>query len=235
MRKGFTLAEVLITLCTIGIIAALTLPTLVNNANDKGLRVKWKKSYSSLSQVTALLKMENGGTMLNFFPSNDATGWQYIIDEYAKKMNVIKKCTSSNIYGNCWHKATDTYKFFNGKPAPLAKWGDSLLYGFVTADGIYYSILTSSSNNSCTITSNGSIENHICIYFMVDVNGEEAPNTAGKDIYKLMVHNDKVLPYRTTTKYPKDRCSSKTEYGGWGCSARWLYSEEEEAPDYDGK
>ena len=48
---AFTLAEVLITLGIIGVVAAMTLPTLINNAQNKQLEVAFKKSYSALSQI----------------------------------------------------------------------------------------------------------------------------------------------------------------------------------------
>ncbi len=44
-KKGFTLAEVLITLGIIGIIAAMTIPTLLQNTDEAQLKTAWKKAY----------------------------------------------------------------------------------------------------------------------------------------------------------------------------------------------
>ena len=50
-RKGaFTLAEVLITLGIIGVVAALTLPSLIQNHHEQVLENKLKKMYSTISQ-----------------------------------------------------------------------------------------------------------------------------------------------------------------------------------------
>ena len=54
--KGFTLSEVLITLGIIGIVAAMTLPSLINKAEKMILKNQFKKTYSTLTQ--ALLKSE---------------------------------------------------------------------------------------------------------------------------------------------------------------------------------
>ena len=57
-RSAFTLAEVLITLGIIGVIAAMTIPTLTANYRHKVLETQFKKHYSVLSQVAATIKYE---------------------------------------------------------------------------------------------------------------------------------------------------------------------------------
>ena len=55
MKKlGFTLAEVLITLVIIGVIAAMTVPTLMQNTNAQEYRTAFKKSISALNQALTL-------------------------------------------------------------------------------------------------------------------------------------------------------------------------------------
>ena len=51
MKKGFTLAEVLITLGIIGVVAAMTIPTLIQNTNSVKFVTQFKKSISTLSQA----------------------------------------------------------------------------------------------------------------------------------------------------------------------------------------
>ena len=50
-RFGFTLAEVLITLGIIGVVAAMTIPTLIANTNSAKFRSQFKKSLSTLNQA----------------------------------------------------------------------------------------------------------------------------------------------------------------------------------------
>src|SRR5574344_866092 len=59
-KKGFTLAEVLITLGIIGVVAALTIPTLIGNYEKTLFANKFKDSFSILSQAVNLSQAENG-------------------------------------------------------------------------------------------------------------------------------------------------------------------------------
>ena len=51
MKKAFTLAEVLITLGIIGVVAAMTLPSLINRTQKKELQAAFFKTYSELNQA----------------------------------------------------------------------------------------------------------------------------------------------------------------------------------------
>ncbi len=53
-RFGFTLAEVLITLAIIGVVAAMTMPTLINNTNGAQFKTAYKKALSVLSQAVVM-------------------------------------------------------------------------------------------------------------------------------------------------------------------------------------
>ena len=60
MKKGFALAEVLITLGIIGIVAAMTLPTLIQKHNNKVVETKLKKFYTQINQAVKLSEVEYG-------------------------------------------------------------------------------------------------------------------------------------------------------------------------------
>ena len=59
-KMGFTIAEVLITLVIIGVIAAMTIPTLMNNTNKQEYVSKLKKAYATLSQATNRIIADEG-------------------------------------------------------------------------------------------------------------------------------------------------------------------------------
>ena len=50
IRRGFTLAEVLITLGIIGVVAAMTIPTLIQNTNSVKFATQFKKDISKHKQ-----------------------------------------------------------------------------------------------------------------------------------------------------------------------------------------
>lgn len=66
-NNGFTLAEVLVTLGIIGIVAAMTLPALVNNYQEAALKSQFKKVYSMLSQSLKQMEVNNGGSPMQCF------------------------------------------------------------------------------------------------------------------------------------------------------------------------
>ena len=59
-KKAFTLAEVLITLGIIGVVAAMTMPSVINSYQKKSTVVKLKKVYSSLQNAVEMSKAEHG-------------------------------------------------------------------------------------------------------------------------------------------------------------------------------
>jgi prepilin-type N-terminal cleavage/methylation domain-containing protein len=67
MKKGFTLAEVLITLTIIGVVAALTIPGLIASYQKKVVETRIKKFYSVIQQAIKMIEA-NGSTL-------DATGY----------------------------------------------------------------------------------------------------------------------------------------------------------------
>ncbi|MDR1167662.1 MAG: type II secretion system GspH family protein [Heliobacteriaceae bacterium] len=60
MKKGFTLAEVLITLGVIGVVAALTTPALIQNYRKHAIEIKLKKVYSVMNQALKMSVAQNG-------------------------------------------------------------------------------------------------------------------------------------------------------------------------------
>ena len=58
IRRGFTLAEVLITLGIIGVVAAMTIPTLIQNTNSVKFATQFKKDISTLSQAALMAQAQ---------------------------------------------------------------------------------------------------------------------------------------------------------------------------------
>ena len=57
-NTAFTLAEVLITLGIIGVVAAMTLPTLINNYNKAVAVAKLQKAYSAMNQAFKMAEVK---------------------------------------------------------------------------------------------------------------------------------------------------------------------------------
>ena len=86
-RSGFTLAEVLITLVIIGVIAAMTIPTLMNNTNSQEYRTALKKAISMLNQAITMQYALDGTQVNDYFDAGapeDLTNGLFV-----KRLNVI--------------------------------------------------------------------------------------------------------------------------------------------------
>ena len=90
-KLAFTLAEVLITLGIIGIVAALTMPALIDNHNKKVVEARLEKFYSSMNQAIRMAELDYGPREYWFEDNSDRT----LQEEWCKKyiipyMNVTK-------------------------------------------------------------------------------------------------------------------------------------------------
>ena len=65
-KLAFTMAEVLIAIGIIGIVVAMTMPTVINNARNKQLETQFKKAYAMLYQAVLLMSNENPQLWQNY-------------------------------------------------------------------------------------------------------------------------------------------------------------------------
>lgn len=98
--KRFTLAEVLITLTIVGIIASMTIPSLTIGHQKQVYVHKLKKTYTTLSNAYKKLVFDNSGN-LQYSNHNNFR------DNFTPYLNHIKTCDLKASAGACW--AEDTY------------------------------------------------------------------------------------------------------------------------------
>lgn len=231
---GFTLAEVLITLGIIGIVAAMTIPTLMNNTQNNEFKSAWKKEYSQLAIATSLIAQDNGGSLKGYFDLNN-DGNVYLVDndnnllrdKYAEKMKIIKTCSATVDTQNCF--PITTIKILSG--ANYSSWwpvGSTLarFSGLILNDGTLITFDNLSADCSHSWSPKGT-----CGFIQVDVNGFKQPNTIGKDIFGLFILGDgSTAPFGSmgdvfqtnATGYVHDCNQSLSNTSGWSCSADYL-------------
>ena len=108
IKTGFTLAEVLVTLAVIGVIAALTIPGLIEKGTKKQLAARAKTAFSLMSSATNMLIADNGGNLTGNCFVGDQQHEQGL-NCYVNKLNVIKNCGTGT---GCFPDVT--YKKLNG-------------------------------------------------------------------------------------------------------------------------
>ena len=88
-KCAFTLAEVLITLGIIGVVAALTIPALIDNYQKHEVPIRLKKMYNTLHNAIKLAEIENGPSA-NWTFSSDAEAKEFYATQILPHMNCIK-------------------------------------------------------------------------------------------------------------------------------------------------
>ena len=167
-KAAFTLAEVLITLGIIGIVAAMTIPTLITNHRNKQLQVGLKKAYSELQQALLMYQAENGFP-LSRFDADKETLMKYF--KVAQDCGLGYSDRNTACVPNDPNRPdTRIYKNFNGTNYVNMECFDD--GQFVLADGALIMINTV---GACPKSIN------------IDVNGyKKGPNRLGQDLFVFL-------------------------------------------------
>lgn len=217
MNKAFTLAEVLITLGIIGIVAAMTLPGVINNSRSKQLETAFKKNYSSISQALAMYQAETGEPL-----RANEVGNANLKGILMKYMDVIHECAPAWGSQDCIYNGGDTdvrskfYRSYNGQ--------DTVTNLNIFDDGQF--VL---KDGSLILIENAATSNNPVVYISVDVNGyRKSPNRCGHDLFTFQLMNDgKFLPMGAKgTDFENDivYCNYPSVHGwnGLGCTIKAL-------------
>ena len=192
-RAAFTLAEVLITLGIIGVVAAMTIPTLIANYQKKQTVSKLKQTYSTISQTLTMAQAEHGDTTTwevagIYGTPTDDTNFNHkdAITKFATKYFIPYLKVSKDFgytqeqtvnYDGPYSPVTNNYVAGRGTP----KYRILLTNDILISVGIGTSSCVGGTNpdGSCVSTE------YRNIIFEVDINGFSKPNTYGKDIFYM--------------------------------------------------
>ena len=189
MKNGFTLAEVLITLGIIGVVAAITLPALVANHQKQVLKTGLKKAYSRLNEAAARYHADNGEPLQpEDFNNNPAKINEFIQTYYNAPVycGVKGSFTAGNGCSNADNGFVNNHKCYNDIMGLfVARYGRDGQW--VLPDG---SFLMAYYNDSVGAiwTPGITLGSKVAFWMSVDVNGAKPPNRWGKDtfVFQLM-------------------------------------------------
>ncbi len=228
-ERAFTLAETLITIGIIGIVAALTMPSLIQKNIEKQRVSQLKKAYSALSQAFAMAIEENGDpSYWGMTGMYDESSHYILADIMRKYLKLSVDCvdmSETEAREVCGHvryigKNDWIYKntlFKNGRAVILAD-------GAVVTFRVY--------SGQCNDINIG------CGEIVIDVNGSKYPNQGGYDQFTFFIKKDKIEPLGTkdgffkfekacnlAEKRPYPTYSSGNMYA---CAAWVLYNENQD-------
>ena len=243
VKWGFTLAEVLITLGVIGVVAAVTMPTLVTNVQERVRKEQVRTVKYKLTKATDKMK-----SLGKIGPYN-APATMNFVNELKKHMTIAKVCDSGNI-GECWPTSTvnvhtalntltaksiSTLEKGTGLKALAISSGNEDTVGIVTGDGVpmllVYSpkcqALDEAKTYTWSVDDGKPVTNATtnCISAIFDINGSKGPNRVGQDIRTLNSLFGSV-DIGTPTGLTESECNAiKNKYGIQYCggveSDRW--------------
>jgi len=200
---AFTLAEVLITLLIIGIVASLVIPTLIADTRQAEYITAWKKIYGVISQAQLNMVRDYGsvsGTFSNIYYTTE--GGNNFMNGWLPYLSVIKKCTTRRvILDGC---QIENFKAFDGNNI-LNYNSDTITSGIVLNDGTSISFYP------------GVCSGRLCSdsYLFIDVNGAKKPNIFGKDVFAMRYSI-------TKGRFIAGKGGITCADAGWDCGAYYL-------------
>jgi prepilin-type N-terminal cleavage/methylation domain-containing protein len=210
-KAAFTLAEVLITLGIIGVVTAMTMPSLIQNYQEKATVTKLKKCYSLVSQAYVSILNDEGGS-----DTLQAGDDLEMMEKFGKYLKYQKTCGRNK---GCFPNVT--YKSVTGNG--YSKWEDD------TTDRSR-AILTDGTlimfNKSAMWRGEG---NYLYAQIYVDINGFKGPNQLGRDFFYFYISPEKIVPAGAKALEEKNEDQKFTknciQQNGYACAAWVIYNE----------
>lgn len=187
MNKAFTLAETLITLGIVGIVAAITLPSVINNYQKRVVATRLQHAYSEISQAIEQAEVKNG----------EITTWEFdnqFFDRYIipnikniKKHELPRNGALGITYKELSGRAENSLALMSGSR------GSTKIYTLANGTQIFFSNSPSTNNRE----------------FILDINGFNKPNQFGKDVFYLNI--DKQHKLNPLGRYSNTECRFQNE------------------------
>ena len=209
-KAAFTLAEVLITLGIIGVVAAMTMPSLIQNYQEKATVTKLKKCYSLVSQAYVSILNDEGGS-----DTLQAGDDLEMMEKFGKYLKYQKTCGRNK---GCFPNVT--YKSVTGNG--YNKWEDDTTYrsrAILTDGTLIMFNLNALRNNS----------DNFYAQIYVDINGFKGPNQLGRDFFYFYISPEKIVPGGAKvleTIFPDQKFDENCiQQNGYACAAWVIYNE----------
>ena len=211
-KAAFTLAEVLITLGIIGVVAAMTMPSLIQNYQEKATVTKLKKCYSLVSQAYVSILNDEGGS-----DTLQAGDDLEMMEKFGKYLKYQKTCGRNK---GCFPNVT--YKSVTGNG--YNKWEDDTTdrSRAILTDGT----LIMFNKNAMW---GGNEGNYLYAQIYVDINGFKGPNQLGRDFFYFYINPEKIVPAGAKALEEKNEDQKFTknciQQNGYACAAWVIYNE----------
>ena len=184
-KAAFTLAEVLITLAIIGVVAAMTIPTLITSYTEKATVTALKKVLSTFSQGYLHAVFENGTPDTWGLTAGTAEGAAKFIKIMQPYFKITKICEEdSSCLNDIYYTLQGTKKrIYTDRASAILNDGSTIwIYVF------------DSNSPQITDQTKPSLKNDIVAELTADINGFAGPNIFGKDVFSFWVTKNNIIP-----------------------------------------
>lgn len=215
-KAAFTLAEVLITLVIIGVVATLTIPMILSNIQDKIYKSAFKKQYSVFSQAMQRVYLDEGVTYTNI-------DWR-MMPVYLCQLQKHLKVVDSGL--NCSEVLSGNFDLTNDNYKNKKFWHED--YKWFDKSGKPMAVNNGYLYNTVLLQDGSFMLFHCTRLIFVDVNGYAKPNTVGRDIFYFNVNttglyffptiaNECTCPSHCTQITADNYIQDCETASGWGC------------------
>ncbi len=194
-KSAFTLAEVLITLGIIGVVAAMTMPSLIHKYQEKVRIQQYKKAMSLISQAVASQYAANGAYFECYYGNGYSNTWSQcdeMLNDIQKYLKVSKFCEKNAFNNGC-------IPDYDGMDTMLKdsdnNMSDEDIQNLV---GIYCEGFSKNQikNNPALVLADGTIivpylPGWALMLFLLDINGKKGPNKWGYDMFTAELRRSK--------------------------------------------
>ena len=176
-RKGFTLAEVLVTLGIIGVVSAMTVPSLMQNYQRQSYVTQLHKVYNEIQQAS--LKYMNDKNAINLREAGLTTSaeMKIFLKDYFKVINDCETYVKEPCFAASYKSINGTSYYTGGE------WGAGASVLLASGAGI---LLDRPSQYQITVGDVTSYHGHM----LIDINGPKGPNIAGRDLFYAEFYDD---------------------------------------------
>lgn len=202
-KKAFTLAEVLITLGVIGVVSAMTIPTIFSNYRKRQLETRIKADFSIIQQTLRFAEDDGISFDMAIHDGSTASMKEWFDSFMAPHLKVEQICYDRP---GCWHKM-GIVKSLTGK-APKYENNNGIggnIITFKIANGTFFNI---DGNTAEDMASFGLDTTSDGLTFYFDANGSSKPNRVGIDIYIMVWSSQGLVPagYNRTPQEVRNNC-----------------------------
>ena len=187
-RLGFTLAEVLVTLGIIGVVSAMTVPTLMQNYQRKSYVTQLHKVYNEIQQASLQYMTDKNAINLREAGLTSRAAMLEFLNKYFK---VVQTCENGDVRTPCF---ANEYKNMNGNSTikNLTGWGAAACVTIASGATI---MIDYPSMYSITVDGTKSYNGHM----LIDINGSQGPNITGRDLFYANFYDDGSIDVNNAT------------------------------------